>query len=102
MPTWGQGRRRLSMPDLLSLQAVSGGYHKQTVVHEVSLRIHEKEAVAVVGANGAGKTTLLRIIMGEIATTAGQIAFRDNNLTRLPMHKRARLGIGYVPEGRAL
>jgi branched-chain amino acid transport system ATP-binding protein len=90
------------MPDLLNLQAVSGGYHKRTVVCEVSLCIHEKEAVAVVGANGAGKTTLLRIIMGELATTSGQIAFRDRDLTRLPMHKRARLGIGYVPEGRAL
>jgi branched-chain amino acid transport system ATP-binding protein len=90
------------MPDLLSLQAVSGGYHGQTVVREVSLCIHEKEAVAVVGANGAGKTTLLRIIMGQLMATSGHILFRDNDLTPLPLHKRARMGIGYVPEGRAL
>lgn len=90
------------MSDLLSLHMVSGGYHKQTVVHEVSLTIHEKEAVAVVGANGAGKTTLLRIIMGQIAATSGQIIFGDTNLSPLRTHQRARLGIGYVPEGRAL
>ncbi|HLZ62438.1 MAG TPA: ABC transporter ATP-binding protein [Ktedonosporobacter sp.] len=90
------------MPDLLNLRAVSGGYHGQTVVREVSLCIHENEAVAVVGANGAGKTTLLRIIMGQLPATAGQILFRDSDLTALPMHKRARLGIGYAPEGRAL
>jgi branched-chain amino acid transport system ATP-binding protein len=90
------------MSDLLNLQAVSGGYHGQTVVHEVSLSIREKEAVAVVGANGAGKTTLLRIIMGQIAAHTGKIIFEGSDLTRLPMHERARLGIGYVPEGRAL
>jgi branched-chain amino acid transport system ATP-binding protein len=90
------------MPDLLSLKAVSGGYHEQIVVRAVSLCIREKEAVAVVGANGAGKTTLLRIIMGQLAATSGEIVLRNRDLTRLPMHKRARLGIGYVPEGRAL
>ncbi len=90
------------MPDLLSLKGVSGGYHGQTIVHEVSLCIREKEAVAAVGANGAGKTTLLRIIMGQIAASSGQIIFRDTDLANLPMYKRARLGIGYVPEGRAL
>jgi branched-chain amino acid transport system ATP-binding protein len=90
------------MPDLLSLKAVSGGYHEQTVVRAVSLCIREKEAVAIVGANGAGKTTLLRIIMGQLAATSGEIILRDTDLTHLPMHKRARLGIGYAPEGRAL
>jgi branched-chain amino acid transport system ATP-binding protein len=102
MPTWAQKRRGSSMPDLLSLKAVSGGYHEQTVVRAISLYIREKEAVAVVGANGAGKTTLLRIIMGQLVATSGEIILRGTDLTHLPMHKRARLGIGYVPAGRAL
>jgi branched-chain amino acid transport system ATP-binding protein len=90
------------MPELLRLEEVSGGYHGQTMVHAVSLEVNPGEAVAAIGANGAGKTTLLRIIMGQINATSGQIWFEGHELLKLPMYERARLGIGYVPEGRAL
>src|SRR5882724_8340456 len=90
------------MPDLLQLEEVSGGYHGQTMVHSVNITIGEGEAVAAIGANGAGKTTLLRIIMGQIDASTGHIPFQGRELVRMPMHERARLGIGYVPEGPAL
>ena len=90
------------MSDLLRLEEVSGGYNGQTMVHSVSLEVSEGEAVAAIGANGAGKTTLLRIIMGQIPATAGRIRFQGHEFLKLPMYERARMGIGYVPEGRAL
>lgn len=102
MRIWEPVKGRVLMPDLLTLQAVSGGYHRQTVVRAIELTLQEKEAVAVVGANGAGKTTLLRLLMGEIPVTTGQIFFQGRDITKLVLHDRARLGIGYVPEGRAL
>nr|BBH93091.1 ABC transporter ATP-binding protein [Thermogemmatispora argillosa] len=90
------------MPELLQLQQVSGGYHGRMVVHEVSLSVAEGEAVAAVGANGAGKTTLLRLIMGQLPLSGGRVLFEGRDLGRLPTFERVRLGIGYVPEGRAL
>jgi branched-chain amino acid transport system ATP-binding protein len=90
------------MHDLLQLEEVSGGYNGQTMVHSVSLEVNEGEAVAAIGANGAGKTTLLRIIMGQISATSGRIRFQGHELLKLQMYERARMGIGYVPEGRAL
>jgi branched-chain amino acid transport system ATP-binding protein len=90
------------MYDLLQLEEVSGGYNGQTMVHMVSLGVNAGEAVAAIGANGAGKTTLLRIIMGQIRATSGRMCFQGHEFLKLPMHERARMGIGYVPEGRAL
>jgi branched-chain amino acid transport system ATP-binding protein len=90
------------MPELLRLEDVSGGYHGQTMVHTISLEVSAGEAIAAIGANGAGKTTLLRIIMGQIPATSGRIWFQGRELLKLPMYERTRLGIGYVPEGRAL
>jgi branched-chain amino acid transport system ATP-binding protein len=90
------------MHDLLRLEEVSGGYNGQTMVHMVSLEVNSGEAVAAIGANGAGKTTLLRIIMGQINATSGRIWFQDHEFVKLPMFERTRMGIGYVPEGRAL
>lgn len=90
------------MSDLLQLEEVSGGYYGQTMVHTVSLEVKEGEAVTAIGANGAGKTTLLRIIMGQIPATSGHIRFQGRDFAKLPMYERAKMGIGYVPEGRAL
>ena len=90
------------MHDFLCVESVSAGYHGPAVVHAVSIEVKEGEAVAAVGANGAGKTTLLRVIMGQIAASSGRIRFQGTDLASLPPYARARMGIGYVPEGRAL
>ncbi len=88
--------------DLLHLEAVCAGYGKVPVLHDVTVSIPRGDAVAAIGANGVGKTTLLRVIMGQIPITAGDVLFDDVSIRELPTSRRARLGIGYAPEGRAL
>ena len=88
--------------EVLRVAGVSAGYREVTVLHGIDLVLHEGDTLAVVGANGAGKSTLLRAIMGQIPVTQGAIAFDGEALARLPTYHRARLGIGYVPEGRQL
>jgi len=74
------------------------GYGRLTVVHEVSLRVEAGEIVALLGPNGAGKTTLLRAIAGHIPTTAGTIRLDGVDITSADAYRRARAGIGYVPQ----
>ncbi len=68
------------------------------ILRDVSLRVGAGEAVCLVGRNGAGKTTTIDSIMGLLPVRSGRIAFRDRDITRLPTHRRALLGIGYAPE----
>ena len=71
-------------------------------VRGVSLSVSEGETLALVGANGAGKTTLLRAIAGGHRATEGRIVFDGSDVSSLPAHRRVRLGITLVPEGRRL
>ena len=68
------------------------------ILRDVSLRVGAGEAVCLVGRNGAGKTTTIDSIMGLLPVRSGRIAFRERDITRLPTHRRALLGIGYAPE----
>ncbi len=72
------------------------------VLWNVTLAVNEGEIVSVIGANGAGKSTLLRTISGLLRCFSGKITFQKQEITRLPSHERARLGINQVPEGRCL
>ena len=91
------------MPDdILELAGICAGYGKTRVLHDVSLSLRRGETMAIVGANGAGKTTLLRAVMGEIPLAGGSVKFAGELMDGLPLHLRARRGIGYVPEGRQL
>lgn len=90
------------MPELLRLSNVHAGYGKVPVLYDVDMALDRRGTLAIVGANGAGKSTLLRAIMGQIPLTSGTIAFDGQNLAGLPIYERARLGIGYAPEGRQL
>lgn len=69
------------------------------ILHNVSLDIREGEIVCLVGRNGAGKTTTMESIMGFLPVNSGQIVFHGEHITNLPVHQRARRGVGYAPEG---
>lgn len=85
---------------MLEVAGLSSGYGLIGILSGVSFEVGGGEIVAVLGHNGMGKTTLLRTLMGELRATAGHIRLGGEDITRLPMHQRARLGLGYVPQGR--
>jgi branched-chain amino acid transport system ATP-binding protein len=68
------------------------------ILREVSLSLGDGEAICLVGRNGAGKTTTIDSIMGLLPVRSGRVAFRERDITRMPAHERALLGIGYAPE----
>ncbi len=73
-------------------------YRKARVVDEVSISVSEGEIVGLLGPNGAGKTTTFYIIVGMIKPDSGKVYFDKRDITGLPMYRRARLGIGYLPQ----
>ena len=73
-------------------------YQSRRVVDDVSLSVHSGEVIGLLGPNGAGKTTSFYIIMGMVAADSGQVQLNQRDLTQLPMHTRAQLGLGYLPQ----
>jgi lipopolysaccharide export system ATP-binding protein len=73
-------------------------YKKRTVVHDVSLEVMSGEVVGLLGPNGAGKTTCFYMIVGLVAADGGRIFIDEREITRLPIHRRARLGVSYLPQ----
>ncbi len=73
-------------------------YGSRTVVQDASLSVKSGEVVGLLGPNGAGKTTSFYMIVGLIAVDGGEIFIDDQNITHLPIHRRARLGLGYLPQ----
>lgn len=90
----------MSASAFLELADVSAGYGAITVLDGLSLRLAPVEILAVLGANGSGKSTVLKTIIGLTRMTAGRIALAGADITRAPAHKRAALGIGYVPQNQ--
>ncbi len=83
---------------MLTLESVNTYRGAAHVLRGVSLTVGAAEAVCLVGRNGAGKTTTIESIMGLLPVRSGAIAFGGRDITRLPAHERARLGMGYAPE----
>lgn len=73
-------------------------YHKRPVLRDVSLGVERGEAVGLLGPNGAGKTTCFYLITGLITADSGTISLDGDDITELPMYRRARMGIGYLPQ----
>ena len=73
-------------------------YHNRTVVNEVSINVNQGEIVGLLGPNGAGKTTTFYMVVGLIRPDKGNVFLNDQNITTLPMYKRAQMGIGYLPQ----
>lgn len=73
-------------------------YKKRTVVSKASIKVSKGEIVGLLGPNGAGKTTTFYMITGMIKPEAGKVFLDNNDITKVPMYKRARMGIGYLPQ----
>jgi len=87
---------------MLSVQDIHTYYGDSYILQGVSLEVAPGKVVAVLGRNGVGKTTLMNSIIGFTPPRRGKIIFRDRDISRLPTHRIARLGVGLVPQGRRL
>jgi lipopolysaccharide export system ATP-binding protein len=83
---------------LLETRELVKKYSGRTVVNEVCIQIEQRSIVGLLGRNGAGKTTSFRMIMGMITPNSGSVVFEGRDITKLPMYKRARLGMGYLSQ----
>ena len=95
----GEARQR---PQLLRFEGVNAFYGKSHILNDATLEVREGEIVALLGRNGAGKSTLLKALTGLLKPASGQIEFAGQTIAGLPAPDIARLGIGYVPQGRGL
>lgn len=88
------------MKDLseLKIKRLQKAYKKKFVVNDVNFNVKQGEIVGLLGPNGAGKTTTFYMVMGLVTPFSGDILLNDENITSLPMYKRARLGIGYLAQ----
>lgn len=73
-------------------------YKKRTVVHDVSFQVKSGEVVGLLGPNGAGKTTCFYMVVGLVACDGGEVYIDDTRITHLPIHRRAHLGVSYLPQ----
>ena len=83
---------------IIRTEGLTKKYKNRTVVNDVSVNFHQGEIVGLLGPNGAGKTTSFYMIVGLIKPFAGKIFLNDQDITELPMYKRAQMGIAYLPQ----
>jgi len=82
----------------LAVVSIAKSYDRKVVLHDVSLGVERGEVVALLGPNGAGKTTCFYSVMGLVKPDSGRILLEGQDITRLPMYRRAILGLGYLPQ----
>ena len=82
----------------LEVRSIAKAYDRRAVLHDVSLDVHRGEVVGLLGPNGAGKTTCFYSVMGLVKPDAGRIFLDGQDITHLPMYRRAILGLGYLPQ----
>ncbi|WP_050468833.1 ABC transporter ATP-binding protein [Herbaspirillum chlorophenolicum] len=85
---------------LLDAEGLNAFYGRAHILFDLKLEVGRGEVVALMGPNGAGKSTTLKALMGLLEGTQGKVAFDGRDISRLPPYKRARLGLGFVPEDR--
>ena len=88
------------MAEALALRHVSAGYGETVVLEDINLELAPGESVSVIGRNGVGKTTLLATVMGHTTLHAGEVMLGGDGLNRVPIFRRARRGLGWVPQER--
>ena len=87
---------------MLEVNDIAARYGRIPALNGVTLSVREGEAVGIIGHNGMGKTTLLRTLMGYLPLVRGRIQFDGQDISSEPTHRRARLGLAYVPQGREI
>src|SRR6267154_359186 len=87
---------------MLEVRNLASGYQKIPIILGVNFEVADGEFVGILGHNGMGKTTLLKTVVGQLPATAGSIRFGGAEIARAPSYRRARLGLGYVPQGRQI
>jgi branched-chain amino acid transport system ATP-binding protein len=87
---------------MLAVADLTAAYGRIRILNGISFAVAEREFVGILGHNGMGKTTLLKTLIGAVRATGGRVEFDGRDVTGLPAHQRARLGIGYVPQGREI
>ncbi len=87
---------------MLSVSNVYVYYGESRILNDVSIEIPKGKIVCLMGRNGVGKTTLIKTIMGNLKARKGTITYEGKDITRMPTHKRAQMGLGYVPQGRGI
>ena len=87
---------------MLSISNLQVFYGESQILHNVNIQVPTGQAICIMGRNGAGKTTLIKTVIGILKAREGTIIYNDDNLTKQSPHKRARAGIGYVPQGRGI
>ena len=92
----------MSNTSLLQVEGLKKTYGKREVVKQVSLSVQPNQIVGLLGPNGAGKTTSFYMIAGLTLPKSGKITFKDKDITRLPMNKRAKEGLGYLPQEESI
>ncbi len=83
---------------ILAAKNIGKVYGKRTVVNDVSLHVESNEIVGLLGPNGAGKTTSFYMLVGLVRADTGHIFYDERDITHYPMHRRAKLGVGYLPQ----
>ena len=86
----------------LKISGLNVYYGESHILRNVDMTIPKGKMVCLIGRNGVGKTTMLKTVMGLLTPRSGRIEYEGRSLLRLPTHKRAKLGIGYVPQGREI
>lgn len=87
---------------MLTVSNVDVFYGESRILNDVSISVPDGKIICLMGRNGVGKTTLLKTIMGNLKVRKGKITYENVDITRDPPHRRARAGIGYVPQGRGI
>jgi len=87
---------------MLSVEKLNVYYGESHILRDVDLEVRPGQVLCLMGRNGVGKTTLLKTVTGRLAARSGRVALGDREVTRLPSYRRARLGVGYAPQGREI
>jgi urea transport system ATP-binding protein len=87
---------------MLNISNLDVYYGQSQILSKISIQVPEAKAVCIMGRNGVGKTTLIKAIIGSLEAKSGSISYQGQDITTKPSYLRARLGIGYVPQGRGI